>query len=373
MTHPTVNETPGTVRARYEQECARLGYEHDPAQARIVALLDDLRERLLAARPRTGGLVSRLLGQRRRHAPVRGLYLWGGVGRGKTWLMDLFFHSLPLQEKQRSHFHRFMQFVHEQLKLHRERADPLEAVAERIARQTRVLCFDEFFVNDIADAMLLGNLLRGLFARGVTLVATSNIPPAQLYKDGLQRARFLPAIHLLETHTEVVHIEDGADYRLRRLERAPTWFDAAKPDTNARLERLFTELAGTPGKQNVTLTINHRTLRALREDTGIAWFDFATLCVGPRSQEDYIELARCYHTVLLSDIPLLTEQHENPARRFIALVDEFYDRGVKLIASAYAPVAGLYAGTRLVFEFERTRSRLTEMQSHAYLARAHRP
>src|SRR5690606_12125235 len=198
VTHPTVNETPGTVRARYEQECARLGYEHDPAQARIVALLDDLRERLLAARPRTGGLVSRLLGQRRRHAPVRGLYLWGGVGRGKTWLMDLFFHSLPLQEKQRSHFHRFMQFVHEQLKLHRERADPLEAVAERIARQTRVLCFDEFFVNDIADAMLLGNLLRGLFARGVTLVATSNIPPAQLYKDGLQRARFLPAIHLLE-------------------------------------------------------------------------------------------------------------------------------------------------------------------------------
>ncbi|MDY6947684.1 MAG: cell division protein ZapE, partial [Pseudomonadota bacterium] len=218
--HPTPATT---VAALYERECARLGYQRDPVQERVVAQLDDLRERLLAPRPKTG-LLKGLLSSRKPHQLQQGLYIWGGVGRGKTWLMDLFYQSLPFKDRQRSHFHRFMQSVHDELKKHPDQSDPLELVADKIARKTRIICFDEFFVSDIADAMLLGNLFRGLFDRGVTLVATSNVPPDDLYKDGLQRARFVPAIKLLKEHTQVVHVDSRTDYRLRLLERATTWF-----------------------------------------------------------------------------------------------------------------------------------------------------
>jgi cell division protein ZapE len=303
----------------------------------------------------------------------RGLYIWGGVGRGKTWLMDLFFQSLPFRDKQRSHFHRFMHSVHDELKKHKELADPLELVAEKVARKARVLCFDELFVGDIADAMLLGKLFRGLFDRGVTFVATSNVAPDDLYKDGLQRARFLPAIRLLKEHTKVVHLEGGADYRLRVLEKARTWLDASAPATNVELEKLFESIAGEPGAADSTLTLNHRRLHARRQADDAIWFTFKELCDGPRGQADYIEIARCYHTVFLSDVPALGPESENQARRFVALVDEFYDRAVKLIVSAAAPVPELYRGSKLTFEFERTKSRLIEMQSQAYLARPHQP
>jgi cell division protein ZapE len=264
-----------------------------------------------------------------------------------------------------------MQSVHDELKKHKEQTNPLERVADRLAQKARVLCFDELFVTDIADAMLLGNLFRGLFERGVTLVATSNVPPDDLYKEGLQRARFVPAIRLLKEHTQVVHMDGGADYRLRLLERAHTWFDARKADTGADLEKLFDAIAGEAGAKDATLILNHRRLRAHRNADGAIWFPFKELCDGPRGQADYIEIARCYHTVFLTDVPTLGPDAENAARRFISLVDEFYDRAVKLVVSAAAPVTELYRGSKLNFEFERTKSRLIEMQSQDYLSRPH--
>ena len=362
------------VAELYERECARLGYRPDPAQRQVVALLDELRERLITAQPKRllgNKLLGGLLSGNKLHQLQRGLYIWGGVGRGKTWLMDLFFQSLPFRDKQRSHFHRFMQSVHDELKKHKDQADPLDRVAERLAHKARVLCFDELFVTDIADAMLLGNLFRGLFERGVTLIATSNVPPDDLYKEGLQRARFMPAIRLLKEHTQVVQMDGGADYRLRLLERATTWFACGDTATPAALEKLFDAIAAEPGVTDATLILNHRRLRAHRQADGAIWFAFKELCEGPRGQADYIEIARCYHTVFVSDVPVLGPEAENAARRFISLVDEFYDRAVKLIVSAAAPVTQTYRGSKLTFEFERTRSRLVEMQSQEYLSRQH--
>lgn len=365
------SSTSSSVAALYRQECARLGYTPDAAQERIVAKLDELRERLLAPAPKVG-LFARLRGQRP-HPPLqKGLYVWGGVGRGKTWLMDLFFHSLPVKDKQRSHFHRFMQFVHDELKKHPDEANPLERVADQVAKRARVICFDEFFVADIADAMLLGTLFGALFERGVTLVATSNVPPDDLYKDGLQRARFLPAIALLKQHTEIVRMEAGADYRLRMLERATTWFDTGSPGYLQALNELFTEISGDAKQEPSTLTINHRRLHVQRQADDVVWFTFKELCDGPRGSADYIELARCYHTVFISDVPILTSDHDNQTRRFITLVDEFYDRAVKLVIAAAAPIDSLHRGSKLAFEFERTQSRLIEMQSQEYLAREHK-
>ncbi len=367
-THPT---PPLTFTALYRNEVARLGYTHDSEQERVVARLDNLRNRLLH-QPNKQGLLGSLLPRKRSHSGVRGLYIHGGVGRGKTWLMDLFFQSLPFKDKQRSHFHRFMQFVHDELKKHQNEADPLNLVADKIAKRSRLLCFDELFVADIADAMLLGTLLGALFDRGITLVATSNVAPDELYKDGLQRARFLPAIRRIKEHTEIVHMAPGTDYRLRLLERAKTWFDAGSPEQSKALEALFDEVAGEPGTPDSILALNHRRLRTHRQADDVVWFTFKELCDGPRGQADYIELAKCYHTVFLSDVPVLTPEHENQARRFIALVDEFYDRAVKLVVSAAAPITELYRGKKLTFEFERTQSRLIEMQSQQYLAREHK-
>jgi cell division protein ZapE len=265
-----------------------------------------------------------------------------------------------------------MQLVHDELRKHKDEANPLDFVADKLAKRARILCFDELFVADIADAMILGTLFRALFERGVTLVATSNVPADDLYKGGLQRARFLPAIRLIKEHTEVLHLDSGTDYRLRVLERSATWFDASSAEQTAALEQLFVDIAGEQGSSNSILALNHRRLHAHRQAGDVVWFMFKELCDGPRSQADYIELARCYHTVFLSDVPTLSVEHENQARRFIALVDEFYDHSVKLIVSAAAPIAALYRGTKLSFEFERTKSRLVEMQSQQYLAREHR-
>jgi cell division protein ZapE len=356
----------------YHREAARLGHAEDAAQLTAVMHLEDLRKRLCGHR-RSPGFLGGLLPGRKTVTPERGVYLWGGVGRGKTWLMDLFFQSLPFKNKQRSHFHRFMQSLHDDLGRLKEQSDPLEIVAERIAKRTRVLCFDELFVSDIADAMLLGTLFDGLFRRGVTLVATSNVPPRDLYKEGLQRARFLPAIKLLEQHTEILHVDGATDHRLRLLEHAVTWFDAGDAQTPVRLRELFSAIAGDAGATGQSITIEHRRIDARLVAGDVIWFEFNQICDGPRGQADYIEIARCYHTVFVTDIPVLDVERENQARRFIALVDEFYDRGVKLIASAHAELTTLYRGSRLTFEFERTTSRLIEMQSQEYLARPHKP
>jgi len=295
------------------------------------------------------------------------------VGRGKTWLMDAFFESLPFQQKLRLHFHRFMHEVHERLSALKDRQDPLREVAEQFRSRARVICFDEFFVSDITDAMLLGRLFQHLFARGVTLVATSNVAPDELYRNGLQRERFLPAIRLLKQHTQVLNVDGGTDYRLRHMQAAELFRVPAGPQADEALAGIFGHLVGHLQASAEALEINGRSIPVRRHADGVAWFDFDALCTGARSQDDYIEIARGFHTVLLSDIPVLTRDTEDAARRFIALVDEFYDRRVKLAASAMAPIADLYTGTRLVFEFQRTRSRVQEMQSREYLSAAHLP
>jgi cell division protein ZapE len=309
--------------------------------------------------------------------PQRGLYLWGGVGRGKTLLMDLFYATLPgpqaAPRAERSHFYRFMRHVHAELHAVKRRAQPLEVVAERLAKRARIICLDELFVADIADAMILGGLFDGLFKRGVTLVATSNLPPQDLYKDGLQRPRFLPAIDLLTMHMDVLLLDGGVDYRLRQLEQAPTYLDAKLPQTPQALRQRFATLAGDAPSGPTTLVIEGRGMQAVGTGPGMVWFEFAELCEGPRSQNDYIELARSYHTIFISNIPEFTRADENAARRFIAAVDEFYDRGVKIVVSAAAAPAALYHGEQLQLEFQRAASRLVEMQTQHYLAGEHRP
>ena len=339
---------------------------------RAVEALERLYRDLLRATPPSGwrGQVAKLAGKRRQ--PVRGLYLWGGVGRGKTFMMDLFFNALPFQEKRRQHFHRFMAAVHERLKHHRNVENPLEIVAAEIVSETRIICFDEFAVTDIADAMLLGNLFAGLFARGVTLAATSNIVPDQLYADGLQRQRFLPTIALIKQHTEVVHVDGGTDYRLRALERAEVYQTPTGELADQRLTEFFEAIAPDEGDHGGALELFGRPIPYRRAADGVIWFDFESVCDGPRSQDDYIEISRLYQTVLVSNVPRFDATLENQARRFIALVDEFYDRRVKLILSAAAPATELYHGQRLKHDFLRTQSRLQEMQSHDYLAEAHR-
>jgi cell division protein ZapE len=358
------------IREAYEASLHREGHAEDAAQLDAIARFEDLQLRLMPQRRRTGGLFARLF---RSEPPegVRGIYLWGGVGRGKTFLMDLFFESLTLEKKRRVHFHRMMQEVHERLKDLGSIENPLDEVAAGIASNTRVLCFDEFFVSDIGDAMILAGLLDGLFKRGVTLVATSNSRPDDLYKDGLQRQRFLPAIQLLNQHTDVVNIDGGTDYRLRLLQKAGTYLFPDDAVAAKRLNYFFDESASTQIATDADLEINDRTIRARRCAKGVAWFRFADICDGPRSQDDYIEIARWYPSVIISGVPQFDATRDDQARRFVSLVDEFYDRRVKLILSADVDVQDLYTGKRLSFEFDRTVSRLVEMQSTDYLALPH--
>jgi cell division protein ZapE len=355
----------------YQQHLLQYGHVRDSSQLNVVRLLARLQEQLLAAPPPKRGLA-RLLSLERNSAPeIPGLYVWGGVGRGKTFLMDLFFETLPLDSKRRAHFHRIMQDVHHRLGALGDIEDPLAAVARDMAAEARVLCFDEFFVSDIGDAMILGRLLQGLFEHGVTLIATSNSRPDDLYRDGLQRQRFLPAIDALHRHTRVIELAGDTDYRLQLLQQAGTYMTPDDESARARLRELFRESASSKVEHDRKLEINGRALKTRRCAKGIAWFDFSELCDGPRSQADYIEIARWYPTIILSGVPQLDEFSENQARRFIALVDEFYDRHVKLILSAERPPDALYTGKRLRFEFERTISRLIEMQSTEYLHLPH--
>jgi cell division protein ZapE len=340
------------------------------AALRLDALSEDLRAHAPTVFQRLRSLLRWLPGETAQ-TPVRGIYLWGGVGRGKTLLMDLFFASL--QRALRSHFYHFMRDVHAELARIKRHAKPLEIVAQRLSARTRVICLDEFFVADIADAMILAGLFDGLFRRGVTLVATSNLPPQDLYKDGLQRQRFLPAIELIQTHVSVIHLDGGIDYRLRQLERAPTYLDSKLPGTSAALQECFAALTGGIAAGPTTLDIEGRALRAVNSGPGAAWFQFSELCEGPRSQDDYIELARRYHTMFIANIPTFGHADEDSARRLIMLIDELYDRGVKIVVSAAAAPAALYRGERLHFEFERAASRLIEMQTQQYLAGQHRP
>ena len=359
---------------RYLDGVSRGEYQLDESQKVALQLLQRLFDELGAAsEQKARGFLSRLVGIKGNPSQVRGLYFWGGVGRGKTFLMDLFYEELPIKKKKRLHFHRFMREVHRKLREYQGEPEPLKKVAGSFARQARIICFDEFFVSDITDAMLLAGLLDEMFRLGVTLVATSNVEPDHLYKNGLQRRKFLPAIELLNTHTVVHNLDGGLDYRLRALESAEIYHYPLDDAAEIGLQAAFRSISPDEGKVAVVLPIEGRDIDTRRCGDGVAWFEFAALCDGPRSQNDYIELARLFQTVLVGNVPKFDEAKEDQARRFISLVDEFYDRNVKLIISAESPILGLYQGQRLAFEFQRTESRLQEMQSKEYLAKQHRP
>jgi cell division protein ZapE len=322
------------------------------------------------------GLLGRLFGKSNAKTPprpVQGLYMWGGVGRGKTWLMDLFFQTLPSERKLRLHFHRFMLRVHQQLTELQGQEDPLEIIADSFKAETDVLCFDEFFVSDITDAMLLATLLQALFARGITLIATSNIPPDNLYRNGLQRARFLPAIDLIKAYCDVMNVDAGIDYRLRTLTQANLWLTPLRHETAAGMQHMFDKLAGHEGEARPLLQVNHRPLQAIASGDGVLAVEFHTLCEEARSQLDYIALSKIYHSVILHNVPVMGLKDENAARRFLALVDEFYERHVKLVISAEKSMYEIYQGERLKFEYQRCLSRLQEMQSEEYLRLPHLP
>jgi cell division protein ZapE len=361
-------------RAEYARRTALGILKSDPHQKPAIDELQRLFSELTAAEKQERTFSGRLRKVLSRPVvPVRGVYLHGSVGRGKTLLMDLFFHCLPFRRKKRQHFHRFMASIHDRLRALRETENPLEKVADQIAAECRIICFDEFAVSDIADAMILGNLLAALFDRGVTLAATSNIAPQDLYKDGLQRQRFQPAIEAIEAHTTVIELPGDQDYRLRVLEGAAVYLSPADDAAQARLADSFAAIAPDACETDSRMEILGRPIEFVRRSDGVIWLSFDAICDGPRSQDDYIELAREYQTVFVSGVPQFNADLENQARRFIALIDEFYDRKVKLILSADVPLGELYRGNRLTQVFERTKSRLTEMQSHDYLAAAHRP
>ncbi|AJP47884.1 ATPase [Rugosibacter aromaticivorans] len=301
----------------------------------------------------------------------RGVWFWGGVGRGKSFLMDCFFDAVPYQRKRRVHFHAFMREVHKSLKAYHSESDPLAKVAADIARETRLMCFDEFHVSDIADAMILGRLMKALFDGGVVFCITSNYPPDGLYPNGLQRQNFLPTIQLLNQTLDVLKIDAGIDYRLRTLEQADIFLTGDPAAANNALHQIFHQLAGGEGDTQA-ITLVNRELPVVRRAQGIIWFDFATLCEGPRSQNDYLALADEYHTLVLSNVPKMTLDDSSAARRFTWLVDVLYDHRVKLIISAECTAEALYTQGSQASEFVRTVSRLIEMRSHEYLASAHK-
>ena len=354
---------------QYRRATASGYLQPDPAQLAVVKRLQSLTETFLASLVPIP-FYKRWPGQAR--ARVHGIYLWGGVGCGKTFLMDMFFEQLPYRKKIRTHFYRFMKRIHQELTRLQGVVNPLDKVASELALEYEIICFDEFFVSDITDAMILAGILEGLFSRGVVLVATSNVAPAALYQEGLQRGKFLPAIALLEKYTEVVNLDSVIDYRLRALQSASLYHSPLGADSESRLTKAFQSLSPdrvTPGAE---IEIEGRAIKTRSLAANMVWFDFAELCDGPRSTRDYVELSKLFQTVLISNVPVFGLKMEDQARRFIGLIDEFYDHNVKLVLSAEQPIVNLYQGSRLAFEFRRTESRLQEMQSTAYLSREHR-
>jgi cell division protein ZapE len=365
-----------TPLERFKQDLKREDFHYDPAQEEAVNALQDLYERLI--KQSNDGSSKRFFGLLRKSKKSKtetGLYFWGGVGRGKTYLMDTFFECLPHERKMRLHFHRFMQMVHKEMQQLKDVKNPLDIVGKRIASKAQVLCFDEFFVKDITDAMILAGLLKVLFENGTVLVATSNIEPDGLYKNGLQRARFLPAIELVKTHTKIMNIDGGIDYRLRTLKQAQLYYTPLGQGSTESLAASFAKLVPNLNqvKQGGHLEIEGRKIPLVESCEDVAWFSVSALCDGPRSQVDYIEIAKQFSTIIISDLPQLDAARDDMARRFINLVDEFYDRHVKLIISAAVPIHEIYIGTQLSFEYDRTVSRLLEMQSEEYLSLEHRP
>lgn len=359
---------------KYTSDLEQEEFNFDPAQKAAVMHMQKLFEALLEQSSKSNFFQKiKSIFKIQNNQQIKGLYFWGGVGRGKTYLVDSFYECLPFEDKVRIHFHRFMQNIHKELKSLDNVENPLIIIAQRLSEQTRILCFDEFHVSDITDAMLLGGLLEALFERGVVLVATSNQHPDQLYLGGLQRERFLPAIELIKENTDVVNLDSGVDYRLQFLDHAEIYHAPLDDMADAILEDDFNHISPDVGSRGESLEIEGRSIQTIRCGDGVVWFDFKALCDGPRGAADYIELARQYQTVLISNIPIMDDYENDILKRFITLVDEFYDRNVKLIITAASNPEGLYKGKRLIEPFKRTISRLEEMRTHDYLAKQHIP
>ncbi|TXL67223.1 cell division protein ZapE [Zeimonas arvi] len=347
----------------WRAELARRGYQPDAAQLAAIERLQRMHDELVVFKAKRATRLKRLIN---RPQVPRGVWMYGGVGRGKSFLMDCFYEAVPVVRKTRLHFHEFMRGVHRELEELKGTADPLDAVAERVARRYRLICFDEFHVSDIADAMILERLMRGLFAHGVTFVMTSNYHPDALYPDGLHRDRILPAIALIRQHVDVMNVDAGIDYRRRTMAQVKAYHCPDDDAARAALEQAFVAVAEAHD-ENPQMLIENRELRALRRAGGAVWFDFGTLCGGPRSQNDYLEIASLFHTLVLSGVPKMGANMASEARRFVWLVDVLYDRRIKLIVSAACPPEQLYTEGPMANEFHRTVSRLVEMQSREYL------
>jgi cell division protein ZapE len=357
-----------SVRDVYERELKTRGYQSDPAQLHAVEALDRCAREWAEFKEQRSNVFKKLIN---RPDIPKGVYMYGGVGRGKSFLMDCFYVAVPIVRKTRLHFHEFMREVHRELAELKGIVNPLDELGERMSRRYRLICFDEFHVADITDAMILHRLLNALFDNGVGFVTTSNFKPDDLYPDGLHRDRILPAIELLKEKLEVVNVDNGVDYRARTMETVQTYHTPLGPKADEEMNEAFTRLAESKDEDPV-LHIEHREIRARRKAGGVVWFDFKTLCGGPRSQNDYLEIATQFHTVLLSDVPQMPPRMASEARRFTWLVDVLYDRHVKLIMSAATRPEALYAEGPLAHEFPRTVSRLKEMQSVEFLALEHR-
>ncbi len=361
-----------TLLAIYQESVQAGKIKANPSQQAIILALDQVFQSLLRQKRFAFQLKKQLYRRLGVACPgVKGIYLWGGVGRGKTFLMDMFYHALPFAEKKRFHFHHFMQHVHHALQLKKGMPDPLKEVAADFAKSMDVLCFDEFYVEDIGDAMILAALFKHLFWQGVTLIVTSNAEPEQLYLNGLQRDKFLPAITLIQQFTSVLALNHAEDYRMQFLHQHKLYHYPLTPQSALQMAEAFDYLSDEPGIEQKVLIIMNRSIPTVKCGEGIVWFSFESLCTTARSVQDYIEIARSFHIVLLSDVKRMGNEAENHARRFIGLVDEFYDRHVTLILSAQVSLDELYHGTRYKIAFQRTLSRLTEMQSTDYLAKPH--
>ncbi len=356
------------VQEFYQQALTQRDFKADAAQQRAVDRLQACYDEWMAYKALRSNSFKRLIN---RPTPPKGVYMWGGVGRGKSFLMDSFYSVIPLVRKTRLHFHEFMRDIHRQLDELRGVADPLQEVARRVAKKYRLICFDEFHISDVADAMIMYNLLSALFDNGVSFIMTSNYEPSTLYPDGLHRDRILPTIALLKDKLDVLNVDAGVDYRGRALEQVDSYYTPLNAATDEALRNAYARIAET-ADENPVVSIENREIRALRRAGSIIWFDFATLCGGPRSQNDYLEIASRFHTVILSGIPMMSAAMSSEARRFTWLIDVFYDQKVKLLMSAEVEPEELYTAGTLSNEFHRTVSRIVEMQSREYMDKEQR-
>lgn len=367
----TQNNLSSTIQSpavRYAQAISSGQFMPDDAQAEAVHELNRVWEELIQRYKASKKAFRRF----RRQTPPKGVYMWGGVGRGKTWLMDQFYDSVPFRRKMRMHFHHFMQFVHKELNRNSGKQNPLDIVADQIYKDAVVICFDEFFVSNVTDAMIISDLFQKLFTRGITLIATSNIAPDGLYKNGIHRDRFIPTIEMVKQNCRILNVDAGVDYRLRVLKQAQLFKSPLSDEHQLWMSQRFAALTMTQTVSAEPIIINQRVVETLGHTEDVLWCEFKELCMKPRSPADFIEISNIYNTVLVSNVPNLDDVLSEGTRRFIYLVDEFYDRGVKLLLTSEASIIEIYSGEKLAFEIERTRSRLLEMQSDEYLQSEHR-